>query len=222
MRKANPFQTGDGFGNWMNDRCGKVTGSRIAATLAFIKQSEKEKKEGKPPEDKAERRNLKKEILLEWLTGDIVSKYVTYEMQWGIDQEPNAKSAFENRTGLLVSDCGFVPHPEIEGVGVSPDGICSDDYLVEFKCPTREKHLDWILGGVVPEEHKPQMTLQSACFGGKPVYFCSYDPRLPERYQLFIRKFEPTKEEINKIEQSAINFLAETETMFEQLTNGEV
>ena len=212
MRDPNPFQTGDNFGRWMNDRCGKLTGSRMFSAMAFLKNGN----------EASERKKLKIEILAERLTGDIIPKYVTNDMQWGLDQESNAKAAFENRTGLLVNDCGFVPHPRLENVGASPDGICSDGFLFEAKCPTTARHIEWILAGVIPEEYKPQMTLQSACMQGKPVYFCSYDPRLPERQQLFIRKFEPTEAEIKLVESAAETFLQEIEKMFDLLTQGEI
>lgn len=211
LRQSNPFQTGEAFGHWMNDRCGKLTGSRMASAMAFLKNGN----------EASERRKLKIEVLAERLTGDIIPKYVTQEMQWGIDQESAAKSAFENRVGILVSDCGFVPHPRIQNCGASPDGLTSDGYIIEIKCPTTARHIEWILAGVVPEEYKPQMTLQSACLG-KPVIFCSFDPRLPDKQQLFIRKFEPTDQEIKVVETAAESFLDEVEKMFEQLTNGEI
>ncbi len=74
---------------------------------------------------------------------------------------------------------------------------------------------DWL-----PEEYKPQMALQSACIGGVPVWFCAFDPRLPEKNRLLIRKFTPTTEYLQEIESNAQRFLDEIEAMFEQLTLG--
>lgn len=209
MRETNPYQTGDGFGGWMNDRTGRLTASRMASAMAFLKSGA----------EASERRKLKIEILCERLTGDIVPKYVTNEMQWGIDQEPAAKEMFQNRTGLVVSDLGFVEHPSIEWCGASPDGIIrSENHLIEIKCPSSARMIEWWLAGTIPEEYKPQMILQSACMGGLPVYFCAFDPRLPDKQQMIIRKFFPTAQEIETVETMAKNFLAEIETMFEQLT----
>lgn len=210
MREANKLQTGEAFGHWMNDRTGKLTASRMASAMAFLKTGK----------EASERRKLKIEILAERLTGNIVPKYVTQEMQWGIDQEPAAKAAFENRTGLIVSDIGFVDHPRINLLGASPDGIVSDGCLIECKCPSTGTMLSWILDAKIPEEYVPQMTLQSACTG-KDVWFCAFDPRLPEKQSLFVRKFSPTPEQIAEIEESAEKFLAEVETMFQILTLGE-
>jgi putative phage-type endonuclease len=205
MREQNNLQ---GTGAWFNQRTGRLTASRVAASMAFLKNGS----------EASERKKLKIEILCERLTGDIVPKYVTHEMQWGIDKEPAAKEAFEGHTGLIVSDLGWVPHPSIENCGASPDGLCSDGLLIEVKCPSTVTHMTWMLNGVVPEEYKPQMILQAACTGRPAVWFCSFDPRLPEKQQLFIRKFEPTVEEIKFVEEQAIKFLQEVDAMFDQIT----
>lgn len=208
MRDANPQQ---GTGAWFNQRTGKLSASRMAGAMSFLKNGN----------ESAERKKLKIEILCERLTGDIVPKYVTNEMQWGIDKEPAAKETFEGATGLIVSDLGWVPHPRIENLGASPDGLCSDGCLIEVKCPNTVTHMTWMLAGEVPQEYIPQMTLQSACMGHIPVWFCSYDPRLPEKQQLFIKKFEPTLQQIEEVETMAVNFLSEVDAMFDQITQGE-
>lgn len=204
MRDANKLQ---GTGAWFNERTGKLTASRMAAAMSFLKNGN----------ESSERRKLKIEILAERITGDIVPKYVTQEMQWGVDKEPAAKEAFESETGLIITDMGWVPHPSIENLGCSPDGLCSDNCLIEVKCPSTMTYLTWMIEGVIPPEHLAQMTLQSACFGGIPVYFCAYDPRLPENKRLFIRKFEPSAEQIKEVEGAAKKFLDEVETMFDQI-----
>jgi len=234
MREANPLQQ---TGAWFNERTGKLTASRMASAMAFLKEKI-DKKTGKPPidektgkpvprEEKEERRKLKNEILCERLTGDIVPKYLTQDMQHGIDQEPFAKQAAELKMGWKIKDLPFIPHPFIENCGASPDGLIeSENALVEIKCPSKMTMLSWILSAAedpnwLPEEHIPQMTLQSACMGGIPVYFVAFDPRLPEKQKLLIRKFTPTEEEIAKVEEAAKQFLKEVDAMFDKLTIGE-
>lgn len=214
MIESNQYQTGDNFGAWMNQRCGKLTASRMAAAMSFLKpKSDKE-----TPKESAARRDLKIEILAERMTGDMVPKYVSRDMQWGIDQEPYAKAAFEAKTGLVITDCGFIDHPRIDLFGASPDGFVSDGCLIEIKCPSTTTMLGYTLAGVVPEEYIPQMTVQ-ASVTGKDVWFCAYDPRIKhEAKQLFIRKFSPTPEQIQKVEEAAIKFLAEVDEMFDLIT----
>jgi hypothetical protein len=213
------LQRGDNFGNWMNDRCGKLTGSRMASAMAYLKS----KKEGGEKTDKAERKSLKIEILAERMTGDIVTKYTTAAMNWGTEQEIFAKRAYEIATGRLVREVGFVPHPTVENLGASPDGLVGSDGLIEIKCPTTSTHLQTILDGVVPTQHYPQMILQVACCTGREwVDFVSFDPRVDEPHQLFVRRFYPTKEQIAEVESEAIQFLAEVDVMFEVLSRMEM
>jgi hypothetical protein len=212
------LQRGDNFGNWMNDRCGKLTGSRMSSAMAYLKP----KKEGGEKTDKAERKSLKIEILAERMTGDIVTKYTTAAMNWGTEQEIFAKMAYEIATGRLVREVGFVDHPSIENLGASPDGLVGSEGLIEIKCPTTGTHLQTILDGVVPTQHYPQMILQAACTAREWVDFVSFDPRVDEPHQLFVRRFYPTKEQIAEVEAEAIQFLAEVDAMFEVLSRMEM
>jgi hypothetical protein len=189
--------------------------------MSYLKQSDKDKEAGKPKEDKAERKNLKIEILCERMTGDIVDKFVNNAMSWGIEKEPEAKAAYEAKTGRLITDVGFIDHPRIEFCGASPDGFVEDG-LIEIKCPTTATHVSWILDGGIPEEHKAQMTLQAAVTGRGWVDFVSYDPRMPEPQQLLIRRFYPTPAEIAEIESEAEKFLAEVDALFDTITRREM
>lgn len=216
MREANKFQQ---TGEWFNERTGKLTASRMEAAMSFLK-----KKKDEEPQEAKDRYNLKVEIICERMTGNIVPKYFTLDMQHGVEQEPMAKEAITAKTGWIIKDLGFVEHPSIEMCGCSPDGyIESENALVEIKCPTSKTHIDWLIRSTkdanwLPEEHLPQMTLQSACFGGLPVWFASYDPRLPDGQKLFMRKFQPTQLQIDKVEEHARRFLREVDVMFDLVT----
>jgi hypothetical protein len=193
----------------------------MRAAMSYLKQSDKDKESGKPKEDKAERKNLKIEILCERMTGDIVDKFVNNAMSWGIEKEPEAKAAYEAKTGRLITDVGFIDHPRIEFCGASPDGFVEGG-LIEIKCPTTATHVSWILDGGIPEEHKAQMTLQAAVTSRGWVDFVSYDPRMPEPQQLLIRRFYPTPAEISEIESEAEKFLAEVDALFDTITRREM
>lgn len=217
-RQANPYQQN---GAWFNARCGHLTGSRMKDAMSYLKQSEKDKEAKKPRESTDKRRKLIIEVLAERLTGDIVPKYVTAAMQWGTDQEVHAKAAYEAATGRKVVDVGFVQHQTIEFLGASPDGLVGDG-LIEIKCPTTSTHVQWIIEGGIPEEHIPQMVLQCAVTQRGWVDFVSYDPRVPEKQQLFVRRFFPTDKQIEEIEREAKLFLAEVDGMFEVITRREM
>jgi len=201
MREPNPFQQD---GTWWNDRLGKLTGSRMAAAMNFLKSGK----------ESSERESLRYEVVAERITNTFADKYMTADMQWGLDQECAAKEAFENITGLMVKDVGFVDHPSIFHCGVSPDGYVSDGCLIEVKCPKTKTHMKYVANQVIPPEYKPQMLLQSACTG-KDVWFVSYDPRMGEGKDLFIKKYVPTPEELAEVEAAAEKFLAECDALFE-------
>lgn len=197
-----------GSAEWHSARTGKLTASRMKYAMAF-------NKDGKESKDRAD---LKVEILCERMTDQVADHFVNPAMRWGTKTEPKAKEAYEELTGELIRNVGFFDHPTIEHCGASPDGLLGHDGLIEIKCPTSATHLQWRFSGVVPAEHKPQMILQLACTGRQWCEFVSFDPRMPEAQQLFIRRYTPTVEEIAEVEKAARKFLAEIEAMFEKVT----
>jgi predicted phage-related endonuclease len=194
---------------WLAERAGKLTASRMKDAMDFLKS-------GKPSE---KRSAYQRELLAERLTDLSVRHFVTPAMEWGSLQEDAAWRAFEAATGILVSESRFYDHPTIAMCGATPDREIDHDGLGESKCPTTQTFVQWTINGVVPEECKPQMVLQLACTRRRYCKFIAFDPRIKdERRQLFIRDFEPTREEIEVVEDAARTFLSEVETMWEQLT----
>jgi hypothetical protein len=168
--------------------------------------------------DSAKRKALKVELLAERLTGDTVPHFVNSFMQWGLEQEPAAKAAYELASGQMILPCGFYDHPQISDFGATPDGLIPGG-VIEFKCPQTTTHLTWLLAGGVPEQHRPQILAQLACTGRTRAVFVSFDPRIKdERRQLFIVEWTPEKSEIEAIEHAALAFLSEVEEMFIQIT----
>ena len=199
----------DEKGARLNQRIGKLTASRMYQALDMTKQGA----EG------AKRKLLKLELISERISGALTPHFVSEHMRWGIETEDEAKAAFEIATGRIISDCGFIEHPSIAHFGASPDGLLSDDAVIEFKCPANTTHISWLLAGGIPEQHKPQILVQLACTGREHAVFCSYAPRLLDpRLHLHIVEWTPKREEVEEIEEHARKFLAEVEAMFEQLT----
>jgi predicted phage-related endonuclease len=197
---------------WLASRCGNLNGSRTAEMLDFTAKGA----EG------AKRKALKIEILAERLTGDAVPHFVNQFMQWGLEQEPHAKSAYELATGQMLLPCGYILHPTIECYGSTPDSLIGSDAIAEFKCPQTTTHLTWMLAGGVPDQHKPQILSQLACTGRTRAVFVSFDPRIKdERKRLFIAEWVPERAEIEAVEEAARKFLEEVEQMFQQLTERE-
>jgi exodeoxyribonuclease (lambda-induced) len=194
-----------GSPNWVAARRGHLTASRMRDVLAVSK------KDGKPLEA---RTRYMMELVAERVTGISTEHYVTAAMQWGLDHEAEARAAYEAYTGNVVREAGFILHPSIEWFGASPDGFVDDRMLIEIKCPSTVKFIEWVKAGVVPEEHKPQMLAQMACTGIKTCEFVAYDPRVQRGRNLFIARFDPIFGSIFGVEDAASAFLAEVDQMF--------
>lgn len=191
---------------WKELRCGLVTASRAGDVIATTKKGEA-----------ADRKNYRMELIQERLTGQPFPQYVSHEMQWGIDHEVEARAAYEIFSGVLVDTTGFVLHPTIDRFGASPDGLVGDDGLIQVKCPTTKTHLEWLMAGVVPIAHVPQMLAELACTGREWVDFVSYDPRLPAHLQLFGRRYNRDEKLIAALEAEVVHFNKELDEILAKL-----
>ena len=190
---------------WFAARLGKITASRVADVLAKIKSGES-----------ASRKNYKMELVVQRLTGKAGESFTNAAMEWGTEQEPFARMAYEAHTGTFVKEEGFVDHPTIEGFGCSPDGIVGEG-LIEIKCPNTANHIETVLENKAPSKYIPQMQCQMACTGAKWCDFVSFDPRVPEDLQLFVVRVERDQEYIDSMEVEVKQFLSEVLDLFNQL-----
>jgi putative phage-type endonuclease len=192
---------------WFAARAGKVTASRVADVIARTKTGYS-----------TSRANYAAELLCERLTGACEPGYVSPAMQWGTDHEPHARALYEKRQGVEVWEVGFVDHPEIPMSGASPDGLVGDDGLVEFKCPLTATHLDTLVSDALPTRYVTQIQWQLACCGREWCDFVSYDPRLPEAMQLYIRRVPRDVSMILELETEVSAFLREIDSRLAQLS----
>ena len=140
--------------DWFAARLGKVTASRVADVIAKTKTGYS-----------ASRENYMAQLVVERLTQTKADSYTNSAMQWGTDQEPFARAAYEAAQGVMVEEVGFIPHPTIEWAGASPDGLVGDDGLVEIKCPNTASMIEVLLTQKVPQKYFTQMQFQMACTG---------------------------------------------------------
>jgi len=194
---------------WFAIRCGKATGSRIADIVAKTKTGYG-----------ASRANYAAQLVAERLTGKPAESFSNAAMQWGTDTEPMAREAYEMSRGGYVEEVGFLIHPSIPMTGASPDGLIGEDGMLEIKCPNTATHIEYLLGKVVPNKYKPQMTWQMLCAGRKWCDFVSFDPRMPERHQLFCVRYEfdhPYAAELETEVEKFLDEVAETVAKLEAL-----
>lgn len=198
---------------WFSARLGRVTASRVADVIAKTKSGYS-----------ASRANYMAELIVERLTGNRVDSFVSSAMMWGTNTEPLAREAYESRTGVLVEEVGFVPHPTIPMAGASPDGLVGGDGLIEIKCPNTATHIDTLLNKEAPAKYVTQMQWQMACSGRDYCDFVSYDPRLPANMQMFKKRIIRDNETIAELEKEVSKFLDEVDDKVERLTapDGEI
>lgn len=182
---------------WRQQRLGRVTASRISDLLARTKSGWS-----------ASRANYMAELITERLTQVPAESFTNAAMQWGIDKEPEARSAYEFMTNATVESAGFVPHPSITMAGASPDGYVGTDGLVEIKCPNTATHMETLLGASVPEKYVLQILWQLSCTGRKWCDFVSFDPRMPANMALFVQRVSRDEARIREIESEVAIFLA--------------
>lgn len=187
-----------GSAEWHAIRVGKVTASRVADVIAKTKSGWG-----------ASRANYMAELIAERLTGEASERFTNAAMNWGTEKEPDARAAYEFFRDASVTEIGFVEHPSIGMTGASPDGLVSDDGMVEIKCPNTATHLETLLSQAVPAKYNTQMQWQMACTGRKWCDFASYDPRLPEEMSLFVKRVERDDKMIFELERDVSAFLAE-------------
>lgn len=191
---------------WFAARLGKVTASRVADLMATTKTGYA-----------ASRDNLMAQLVVERLTGQQQESYTNASMQWGTEQEPFARAAYEIATGQMVDECGFVPHPTIADAGASPDGLVGADGLVEIKCPNTAGMIDALLTQTVPGKYNTQMQMQMACTGRAWCDYVVFDPRMPAKAQLFIKRVPRDPAFIQKMEAEIVKFLGELNAKVNQL-----
>lgn len=117
------------------------------------------------------------EKAVETLYGIEEEGFISFDMQRGITLEPLAFRRFAELKSfdfIDVSECVFFPYGE--HAGASPDGLVSDNAILEIKCPRRDKFFKIVANGI--EEIDPayiaQMQMQMLCTNTEKAYFFNY------------------------------------------------
>ena len=187
-----------GTEEWLKIRLGKVTASGVADVLAKTKTGVS-----------ASRANYLIKLAIQRTTGQIEEGFTNDAMQWGKDHEAQARVAYEVVSGNFVDQVGFVEHPSIKWFGCSPDGLINNNGLVEIKCPNSATHWSYIKDDGPPTKYYIQMQAQMACTEREWCDFVSFDPRMPERSRLFIKRVMREDAYIAEMEAEVKKFLDE-------------
>lgn len=190
---------------WHQQRLGRVTASSVYKVMAKTKTGYS-----------ADRENYQAQLVVERMTGQPAKTYSNAAMEWGVEQEANARAAYEAQMGKLVEEVGFIPHPTIPMCGASPDGVVGDG-LIEIKCPETATMIELQLSNKIPDKYLKQMQLQMRCADKQWCHFVVYDPRMPERLQLLILHVDRDDKLIGEMEAEIVKFLAEVDEKVKKL-----
>lgn len=203
---------------WMEMRKGCVTGSMVRHAIG--------KKKRQPKDGSSEYLQLREDYMIDIvttrITGRMSDRYVSKAMQEGVEREPDAIIAYEERFDVMVSPGGLVYHPEIDFYATSPDGLVGDNIVFEAKCPTQATHMRYInefceaaKNGIpwVPEEYVPQVKAHLACTGREFCHFVSFNPDFPKNLRLLVSFWPHDKEMLEAQDAEVRKFLDEAAKM---------
>lgn len=197
-----------GSAEWLQARVGSLGASRIADAVAKTKFGWG-----------ASRANIMAELVAERLTGRPAETYVNDAMRRGTEKEPQARACYELFHDVTVEQVGLVRHARIPGTHASPDGLIGHDGALEIKCPNTATHLDTLLSETLADKYIKQIQWQLCCTGRAWCDFVSFDDRLPERMQMFVKRIPRDDVLIAQLEKDVADFVAELDAKVAALRN---
>ena len=104
--------------------------------------------------------------------------FISFDMQRGIDLEPEAIAELSRAVFVEFFPVGFLQNSDFPILGISPDGISKDHTIqCEVKCPAAKKHTSTLINNEIPSEHINQV-LHAFVVNDKleKNYFASFRP----------------------------------------------
>ena len=149
--------------------------------------------------------NYAKEIVLVRL-GFIPEDITTWQMEWGIEHEADARAIYAASRGIEVVMPGFMlMGSDPLNVGATPDGLVEDNGLLEIKCPQWKAHADYLLNGP-PKNYWQQMQFQMMVTGREWCDFMTFHPEFPEKLQAKVVRIKRDQDYIDAIQERILLF----------------
>jgi hypothetical protein len=203
---------------WLQHRVGCATASRVKDIVKRLQRASNGREKG----DYAQSHyDYVDDVVIERLTGRATERGIgsLHAVEWGIENEPLARTEYEIRQNVTAMPIGLAMHPEIEWFAASPDSLVGDDGLIEIKCLASHNHLEIITSGQIPEEHLPQMLAEMSCAERKWADFVAFDPRFPPHLQLFVKRLHRDDKLIAAMEAEVESFLGEVDAKLKALNH---
>ena len=192
---------------WGSLRCGKATASNFGTFMANY---------GKAFGDPAKKYAV--QIALERATGNKAeNEYSNVHMERGHLLEPVARALYEQTYFVDVSNGGFF---DCGDHGDSPDGLVSNDGVIEIKSVTPAVHYNTLSRG----KHDPAYTWQLVghldCTGRDWVDFVSFCPEFPEDKQLIVYRVDRDQihQELKMLAERRAEFIELVDEIYSRIT----
>lgn len=165
---VNVYDIEQGTEEWRMHRLGVVTASRAHDII-------KGGRGGKPSEARA---TYMLELIAQVCTGIVPESASFKQAEWGHENEPLAREAYEAMEFVSVNQCGLIYRDESLRCAISPDGILEDRGL-EIKNPfTSQVHIATLLDGKIKPEYVTQCQYSLWVTGLDRWDFVSFDWRI--------------------------------------------
>jgi len=194
-----------GSDEWLAARAGIVTASTVGQLIT--------PKTVKPAANDTSRA-LVVSLAAERITGHVEPIQPNADMERGTLDEPFARDLYSEHfaeateVGFMVrDDWGF-------RIGYSPDGLVSDDGLIEIKSRRAKKHLSTILADEVPLENLAQCQAGLLVSGREWLDYVSFCSGMP----LYVKRVNPDPKWFSAITEAVEQFEAASAQMIERYT----
>lgn len=191
---------------WLAARAGVITASRFADARAKLSRASKNGKAGDPAASATE---YAWTVAMERIAGTPLDQtFNTWQMRRGTELEPEARMAYELKTGLLAGESGLLLTDE-HTFGYSSDGLVDDDGLIEIKCPANCQKIGtiWSNPESAVDEYIDQIQGGMWITGRKWCDFIMYCPWLESvGKELFIKHVKRDDDYIEALEADLIAF----------------
>lgn len=186
-----------GTPEWYEARKGRITGTKLKDVV------------GKTPD------KLIYEMIAELY--ETKGNYQSEEMSTGILREQWAIDEYQDKTGQIVKEGGFIEKGEY--IGLSPDGLVGEKKAIEVKSPGLQKHIEYIIKNKLPSEYKWQVVHYFVVIDElEEVDFISYNPNLEGKtLHIITIKREDLEEEIEEAKMKIEKFIQKYNQVLSEL-----
>lgn len=136
-------------------------------------------------------------------------------LEWGKQNEPGARSAYEFSRGVEITEVPFIFKNDSFRVGISPDGLVEGG-LVEIKCPYEStNYIKFLCADKIKPEWRWQAQFQMFVTGAGFVDFAQYDPRM-KSLPIKIVRLEKDQKDQAKFTECVPQFIKDMDKMLEK------